>query len=555
MAIICALAMVGALTEGLGFILLVPLLALLVGSADDADDSLLSPVTSFFEELGWQPTLAGLLAIFLALVAVRSLADYIRVVLSMRQSIAIVDALRARALDALLNAEWRFLSRMRQSENRALLLAEIDRTATAVDQFAALTRIAIGLGVIFLAALAIAPPVALGGVILGGIVFYLYRGLRRRARKTGEQLSAHWRRVYGLLEENLDALRSIKSFGKEDYASDRILRAFVALREVRMRFTADNALARALLQTGAAVIAALLIWLALVPWGLSPITILPLAALSARALPQVSGLLETWHTWAHSAPAVLAADSLIRDAEAASETGAGTPPLSPLLTKALQFRDVSLSHRKGIATLQDIDLDLRAGEMVALVGPSGAGKSTLADIAGGLIAPDSGQVLVDDVRLDGDMRRAWRRRVAYVDQAPSLFDGTVRENLLWALPEADDATLRNVLQRAAASFVLDLPGGIDCPLGEGGRQLSGGERQRVVLARALLKKPSLLILDEATSALDSVSEAAVAEAISDLAGQQTILIIGHRGALTDLAPRTVTIDAGRIVADSRDRQE
>lgn len=548
LALILALAALGALTEGIGFVLLIPLLAVVVGKSDGTE-GLLSPAAHWLEAQGMQPSLGALLAGFALLVILRALADYVRVIASMRQSIAIVDGLRERAFAALLAADWRVLARMRLSDTRAMLISEIDRTAIAIDQLGALVRIAIGLIAIGLAALAISPLVAAAGALAGAVVFALYGGMRRRARSLGEALGKQYRAVHGLLEENLDALRAIKSFGKEAAARERVLGGFRALREVRVRFMADSLLARSLLQIGGAVLVALSVWLAFERWQVPAIVILPLVALFARALPQFGALLDCWQLWAHAAPAVVAADRLIRETEAAAEQLPGRIATIPGLTRAITLENVSLSHREGIATLQGVSLTLAAGETVALVGPSGAGKSTLADILGGLIAPDSGRMLIDGMPLDPAMRHGWRRQVAYVDQNPALFHGSVRDNLRWADPEADDARISEVLGMAAAGFVLELPGGLDCPLGERGRQLSGGERQRIVLARALLRDPALLILDEATSALDSAADEAIARAIAGLAGQRTILIIGHRGALTASAPRVIALEAGRITSD------
>ncbi|MHA6332297.1 ABC transporter ATP-binding protein [Qipengyuania sp. CAU 1752] len=544
---IVGLAALGSLTEGIGFVLLVPLLAVMVEDTDPGGFA--SPVMRWFELEGWAPDLGLLLAGFALLVTVRAGLDYVRVIVSERQAIAIVDTMRARAFRSLLAADWRTLSRMRQSENRALLISEIDRAAIAIDQLATMVRIAIGLLAVGLAALAISPLVAVTGVMIGSIVILLYGGLRRRARSLGEALGMQYRQVHGLLDENLDALRVIKSFGAEASAERRVVGEFEILRDVRLRFIADTLRAQALLQTGAAVVAAVLVWLAIAQWQVAAIVILPLVALFARALPQLGTLLGCWQVYIHAAPAVVAADRLIREAEGAAERLPDTVTEAPRMVSSLELRNISLAHREGIATLEDISLELAAGETVALVGPSGAGKSTLADVIGGLAAPDGGTLLIDGQPLDPAQRHAWRRNVAYVDQQPILFHGSIRDNLLWATPGASDQRLQEVLDMAAAGFVSDLPGGLDCQVGEGGRQLSGGERQRIVLARALLRDPALLILDEATSALDRASDQAVASAIAGLAGRRTILIIGHRGALTDSAPRRITLVDGRIAGD------
>ncbi len=129
-----------------------------------------------------------------------------------------------------------------------------------------------------------------------------------------------------------------------------------------------------------------------------------------------------------------------------------------------------------------------------------------------------------------------------------LFHGTVRENLLWAEPEAREDTLEQALRSASAGFVFDLPCGLDTVVGDAGRQLSGGERQRIALARALLRDPALLILDEATSALDSANEAAIGAAIAGMAGTRTILVIAHRGKLAETADTLVHMRDGRIEA-------
>jgi ATP-binding cassette subfamily C protein len=185
--------------------------------------------------------------------------------------------------------------------------------------------------------------------------------------------------------------------------------------------------------------------------------------------------------------------------------------------------------------------------MYFLTGPSGSGKSTLADLLAGLTRPDGGAISIDGQVLEGPAWAAWRNSVAYVQQEPLLFDATLRENLLWAAPDADEARLRDCLTRGAASFVFDLPEGLDTRVGTSGRQLSGGERQRIVLARALLRDPQLLILDEATSALDRENEARIVEAVTALKGSVTVVVIGHGGQLAQQADQTVKLENGAIL--------
>jgi ATP-binding cassette subfamily C protein len=163
------------------------------------------------------------------------------------------------------------------------------------------------------------------------------------------------------------------------------------------------------------------------------------------------------------------------------------------------------------------------------VGPSGAGKTTVADLVAGLIFPDRGRVTVDGKELTPARIGRWRERIGYVGQEPFLFHDTVRANLLWAAPGASEDDLREALRAAAAwGFVARLPHGLDTVVGDRGVRLSGGERQRLALARALLRRPDLLILDEATSNIDAGNERRIGAAVRRLRGSLAILVITHR---------------------------
>lgn len=329
--------------------------------------------------------------------------------------------------------------------------------------------------------------------------------------------------------------------------------ALGTMRRAQLAFSHDRSLGHGALQLGGAAALALLVWVAARHWGLGATTILPMVALFARALPLLGTLQEAWLNWRFSRPALDATLALIDRAEAAREPDAASG-YSPRLETAITLRSIAVNFA-GNPILTDISLQIPALGICVLTGPSGAGKSTLADLLGGLISPDSGTIALDDVRLTPKDLRAWRRRVAYVQQDPVLLRASVRENLAWGAPAADEAAMRRALADAAALFVDALPQGLDTQIGDGGRMLSGGERQRLVLARALLREPALLILDEASSALDSASEAEIAAAVTRLGQRMAVLVIGHRGALLGLAQRRFELDSGCLVTtDVVDRQ-
>jgi ATP-binding cassette subfamily C protein len=198
--------------------------------------------------------------------------------------------------------------------------------------------------------------------------------------------------------------------------------------------------------------------------------------------------------------------------------------------------------------VEDVSLEIRAGATVAIVGPSGAGKTTVADLVLGLLAPTRGRLVVDDVPVAPDQIAAWRAGLGYVPQDGVLFHDTIRANLLWGAGGASDRDLQRALESSAAwSFVTALPAGLDTVVGDRGVLLSGGERQRLVLARALVRQPHLLILDEATSSLDSENERLIERAIDELHGRMAILLITHRLSTVRRADVIYVLERGQIV--------
>lgn len=215
----------------------------------------------------------------------------------------------------------------------------------------------------------------------------------------------------------------------------------------------------------------------------------------------------------------------------------------------IRFEKVSFNYDEGkTPAISNLDLLIKAGETTAIVGPSGAGKSTIADLVMGLIVPDEGWILVDGTQLTPERIKTWRDQIGYVAQDTFLFHDTIRANLLWAHPGATEEEIDHALRLAAIEeFVAGLPRGLNTILGDRGVLVSGGERQRLALARALLRRPSLLILDEATSFLDSENEKRIQMAIEKLHRQMTILLISHRLSTVRAADFIYVLEDGCLV--------
>src|SRR5271157_404152 len=222
---------------------------------------------------------------------------------------------------------------------------------------------------------------------------------------------------------------------------------------------------------------------------------------------------------------------------------------------ALQFDKVSFQHQSSTAlALDEIGFSAARGDTIAFVGPSGAGKSTLVKLLVGLYAPKAGEILYNGIpsqRVDLDLLR---EKIGFVTQDTQLFSGSIRENLLFVNPAATDQECMEVLQQAAAHSLLSRADrGLDTLIGEGGVKVSGGEKQRLSIARALLRRPQLLVFDEATSSLDSLTEEEISQTIRDVAASRDAItcLIAHRLSTVLHADRIYVLERGRIVEFGR----
>ena len=548
------LLLTAGVTEAFGLLMIVPLLYLAGFAAPSGERSpVAEAMARAADAAGVEWTLSTVLVVFLVLSAVRSAVAWQREVLLAGMRLGFVDRLRRKLYAAIAGAKWGDLLGRRQSDMQHVLTRDVDRVGQGAFLMLQLTVTALlALAQLALAAL-ISPSVTAVALAAGAVLVALTRPLVRRSRTLGEALTGANRALYGSVTNFLGGLKLAKGHNAEGPHVRHFEEIVATTRKRQLEFTRIDSTVRAGLNLGAAFALAVLIWFALSTAALPLPELLLLVLIFARVMPGLFRLQQNAQQLAHVLPAYAHVRVMRRMLEEAAETPAGDGKPGMELRRALTVRNVSFVYEAaagtGGAALENVALDVPAGKMTAVAGPSGAGKSTLADLLLGLLEPGRGEVCIDGVPLTGSNARRWRDSVAFVPQDPYLFHDTIRGNLRWAHPEATEAEMWQALRLAAADgFVAALPEGLDTVAGDRGGRLSGGERQRITLARALMKRPALLVIDEATAQLDAENERWILAALQSLRGRTTVVAIAHGPALLEAADGIVLLQSGRVAA-------
>ncbi len=376
--------------------------------------------------------------------------------------------------------------------------------------------------------------------------------LGRRVRTISRSSQDRVADVGTMVSEVLGAMKIVQAFGQQARESDR----FAGAVERVFGTARTRILLRAVMT--AAVIGLMFSAITLVMWqGAIDVTQGRMTGGTIAAFVLTGGLVagsfgaltEVWGDILRGSGAAARLSELLAEAPGiaapAHPTPLPQPPRGEIAFESVEFR---YPTRPEVSALHDFTLHVAPGETVAIVGPSGAGKTTVFQLVQRFYDPAAGRVAVDGVPLREADPEEVRRRIAMVPQETVIFAASARDNLRYGRWDADDAALWDAAEAAnAATFLRELPEGLDTFLGEGGARLSGGQRQRIAIARALLRDAPILLLDEATSALDAESERLVQSALERLMADRTTLVIAHRLATVRAASRIVVMDGGRIV--------
>jgi ABC-type multidrug transport system fused ATPase/permease subunit len=556
-----AFATVFAVFEGVGISLLLPILPYAEGGQTAIIESsgfIWVMLSRLMDALSLPVTLPVLLAMAFVPILLRQVVFYFNTWYSAVVSSRIGLRMRMQTLDAVLVADPEFFTRQSVGQLVGVVITQTGAAGNAI--LAVIRQLSIALLMLLYLAimLAISVPLTLVTLVFAILVSAVVRTSIRKIRDYGIESARVSQDMMGKIVERLGMMRLIKLRDQKDAESERIrgfsdvMRA-ISVKQARLgaliEVTADPLLMLSVFVTlyiGIGVLGMSLAQLGLVLFVLSRLNakVKEFNAGRQAISTNMAGLLLVQKTTA--------------DAQASNTITGGTISFEGL-KREIELSDVTFDYPETRAAdgsvaspaarvLSGVSLTIPAGSFTALVGRSGAGKSTLVELLPRLHEATSGSISFDGIDIKDFQVGSLRRGIGYLTQSAMLFNDTVRENLSYGLGfEPSEEQLRGALESAYATFVYDLPNGLETRLGDRGVRFSGGERQRIALARVLLEDCSILILDEPTSALDSESEAYIQKALAGLHGAKTIIVIAHRLATVIQADQLLVVEDGRIV--------
>lgn len=544
-----AMILIGLL-DGIGILLLIPIINMTGMVNFDAEGTSIAGVFRFLQEIPATVGLPVILGIYVLVVLFYHLVERQITIRNTKIQHGFFRHMRVETYEALLHANWNFFIKNRKSDLINLLTAEIARSSAGTHSFlqfiASLLFTCIQIGL----ALWLSPSITVFVLLCGFVLLLFNRKFLKRSLALGNRNYTLGKEYLGGITDQINGIKDIKSNTLEESRLHWYKGITKNMETEQVQYTILKTTSQLYYKIASAIFMALFIFLAVQLFNAQTAQLMIIIVIFSRLWPRVAGIQGSLEQIATTLPSFKAVKAMQHECRVAREFDqVNQSVVKPMPVKqGIECQSIYFRYNESGYALQNINLSIPANHMTAFVGKSGAGKSTLIDLLMGLNQPERGQLLIDGVPLTSENLISLRQAISYVPQDPFLFNASIRENLQLVVPDATEAEMWEALEfSSAAEFVRKLPDGLDTLIGDRGIKLSGGERQRVVLARAILRNPSILVLDEATSALDTENEAKIQAALERLKGKMTIIVIAHRLSTIRNADQVVVLEDGKVI--------
>ena len=542
---VVALLLAG-LAEGFGLSALLPLLTVVMQPDMPVDDQseLTRVVLGLLERISISPTVGSLLIFVLVGILIKNIFLLVANKQVGYTKARVTTDLRLRLLNAVMSSRWYYFVHQPVGRLTNSMATEAWRAGIAYEFGAGIIAYAIQTLVYLSVALMMSWQATVSALGAAMIFLWVSHFLVKMTRKAGKRQTYLLKSLLSRMTDILSSVKTLKAMGREDLAEHVLSTETAELNHALEREVFSKAALTAAQEPMFACVAALAIFILLTRWEMPIAEVMVLTIILTRVLTYLGKLQKHYQKMVTAESAYWSLEEAVQEAIQLKEVYTGGP--APRLTSQIELDNVTFTHEEQ-KILDGVSLRIPAGELTTIIGRSGSGKTTILDLLAGLNKPDSGHVRVDGVALDTVNLRDWRKHIGYAPQDTALLHDTIFNNVSLGDPEMSEDDVRRALKQADAwDFVAAMPDGMQTNTGERGARVSAGQRQRIMLARALVHQPCLLILDEATSALDRESEAAICRTLKALRGDLTIVAVSHQPALAEFADAVYTLSDGRI---------